>query len=381
MGDNEADDAAQWSTKYERPNGTATTYEQEGAPSEIVVEVVLDELRKVLFERNSSLSNRFSLDAGLEAQTRSILEEVFAEIGRQNLGQDSGPITVDYGSPSSLAAHGQNAAVRDVDPAEPLMAAEVIFDVALPVIVRQQYQLNDKVDPIFVARTLHHAIWRRFPPGAIAYVNVLRTRLAASYSEGRLRLAREVHDRHVHGIAAGIQRIELSSSSTDGLERQQLLTDALTTLRATMSEMQNLAADLRQFVGNRGLDEALAAHIRSQHGTPTLRFVANDRERMLPTTVKEEAFAIALEAIRNARAHAEAATEISVVSEWSGDTLTLEVSDDGTRRETPSGEHVRLGLIGMTERAHTIGARLSIIAREPGTTVRLEVPFSESDRP
>lgn len=343
-----------------------------------VVNAVLIELREALLERNSSLASGLSLDPALETQTRSILDEVFAEMQRIERRPDAAAITVDYAAPSSLTAHGQNAAARDVDPAEPLMAAELIFDIALTVITDHRYQLNDPGDPVLIARTLHHAIWRRFPPGAIAYVNVLRERLAASYSEGRLRLAREIHDRFAHGIAAGVQRVELSTTSADVFEAQHHLDEALRLFRVTMADMQGLAYDLRQFVGDRSLDDALAAHVQSQKGIPVLTFSARDRERALPTKVKEEAFAIVLEAIRNSRAHAEGATEISIVSQWTGNTLILEVSDNGTNGQSTSHGHTPLGMTGMTERARAIGGTLRVLSRRPGTTVRLEVPFSAS---
>ncbi len=44
-------------------------------------------------------------------------------------------VSVDYHDLDVLHAHGgEFSAARDVDPAEPLMAAEVLFNVALPVI-------------------------------------------------------------------------------------------------------------------------------------------------------------------------------------------------------------------------------------------------------
>ena len=57
------------------------------------------------------------------------------------------------------------------------MAADLLFGVALPFVADAVAEAGGQRRDLDVARALHHAIWRRFPPGAIAYVEVLRDQL------------------------------------------------------------------------------------------------------------------------------------------------------------------------------------------------------------
>ena len=107
-------------------------------------------------------------------------------------------------------------------------------------------------------------------------------------------------------------------------------------------------------------------------------FGVTGAERRLPPAVESSLFRIAQEAVTNVERHA-AAGRLSVGLAFEPGGLRLLVSDDGVgfpaaeRSTTVEGES--LGLPGMTERAHLIGARLVIhSAPGAGTTVEVWVP-------
>jgi signal transduction histidine kinase len=191
-----------------------------------------------------------------------------------------------------------------------------------------------------------------------------------------------LHDRVAHGIASGIQRIELSAISVvDGGEPDpRHLHDATRILRSALEEVQNIAFDLRQRVGDAFLDDAIRDYVENAGAqTPPLRFASTGNRALLASSVAEESFTIVLEAIRNARNHAPTASEIVVSTAWLGDQLVVEVADDGPGFDPEATRFGSYGLVGMRERAATIGAKIDIDSTGAGTRVTLSVPMTPQD--
>ncbi len=326
-----------------------------------------------LDKRGSALFSDGKLDAEFIRQSRSILAEAFDAL-RTGASSES-LISVEYGAPDALRT-AQIRASQNLHPAEGLMAAEALFGVALP-LVADAVRQDGVVDTVAVAQTLHHAVWRRFPPGAIAYVEVLRARLAETNRESRNSVARELHDRVAHGIAAGIQRIELECAGEETSASTNII-DATRILRAALEDVQNIAFDLRQRVGDAFLDDAIRDYVENA-GTlaPPIRFVSTGKRAVLASSVAEEAFTIVLEAIRNARTHAPTATEIVVSTSWRPTALVVEITDDGPGFDPDRTQGGSFGIVGMRERAATIGARFDIRSIPAGTRVTLTIPLAK----
>lgn len=336
---------------------------------------ILRLLAAELAARGSALSVDGDLDPEFASQSRSILAETFTTLLAGS--REAALVSVEYGDAEMLVRTGELRANQNAHPAESLMAAEALFGVALPVMVDLVGRLTD-ADTVAIAQTLHHAVWRRFPPGAIAYVEVLRGRLAEANHESRNSVARELHDRVAHGIAAGIHRIELSSLEVDadGMSQQHLL-DATRILRSALEDVQNIAFDLRQRVGDAFLDDAIRDYVENGATiTPRIRFISTGTRALLASSVAEEAFTIVLEAIRNARHHAPTAAEIVVSTTWESDALIVEVVDDGPGFDPHKAPQGSFGIIGMRERAATVGAVVDISSTDAGTRVTLTVPMT-----
>ena len=332
---------------------------------------ILADLHHRLRERSSRLASESSLDAGLEFQARSIVLETQRALESGHVEESL--VSVDYHDRDVLHAHGEFSAARDVDPAEPLMAAEVLFNVALPILALYTASESGRARDLEVARHLHHAIWRRFPPGAIAYVEVLRTRLQAAQIETRQRISRELHDRIAHGIAAGLQRLDI----TQVTDNDEGIRSAIGILRDTLTDAQDLALDLRALVGDRDLADALEeyAYASGGHGILPILVLETGLPRPVSGLVKEELFAIVVEATRNARQHAVDARAVTVRLDWSGRALLTTITDDGAGYDAAERRPGGLGLAGIAERAVALGARVDF-SGEPGQPrISITLPF------
>jgi signal transduction histidine kinase len=338
---------------------------------ELVTTAVIKELHERLLERGSTLVTVDALDSGLEYQSRSILAEAFSRLSGE--GASTPDVAVEYSDPATLSAHGQRSAALDIDPAEPLMAAEVLFGVALPLVADAVAKATSQRRDLDVARALHHAIWRRFPPGAIAYVEVLRDQLRSSDREARLRLARELHDRIAHGIAAGVHRLEAAQLHRPDLE----VATAIDILRHALLDTQNMAVDLRAQVGENDLAEALEEYAYSSGGRGTLPVHVTELGTVRPLSdlAREGLFTIVAEATRNARTHAIQATAVQVRLEWLPTELRVTVTDDGAGYDVATRSPTSLGLRGIAERARAIGAIVEFLNAPGGAGISLTLPF------
>lgn len=334
---------------------------------------ILIELNGRLRERGSRMVSADGLDSEFVRNVVAILDETVWLV--RDASSESVPaVAVDYGAAAEFDRTGQLRANQNVHPAEPLMAAEVLFDVALPILASNQQLLGGaRSTPVEVARALHHAIWRRFPPGAIAYAENLRRRLSAAHQESRQRLSRELHDRVAHTIAAGIQRVELATMEDDlppHLARP--LSDAADILRAALIDVRDLAVQLRARVGEEAIDEALRRYAQSTPPPHPMIETHGERWRLRPW-LGEELFAIVVEALRNAKEHSGGAIRVDVT--WAPDKLTLSISDTGRGFNRADVRSNAIGLADMAERASAIGAGFHIDT-EPtqGTTVTVTIP-------
>lgn len=217
----------------------------------------------------------------------------------------------------------------------------------------------------------------------------LNRRLLAQEKETTRRLAQSLHDElgqtlaalrmqfdvlrqrgHVAAVAAtaadggepaaGMQRIDLLITQANRQVRE-----ALTELRPPLLDEMGLAAALENEM-----------HRQSESGSgPELALVVDPvlRECRWPGDVEFAAFMVAREALYNAVRHA-GATAVEVILE--GDTTTLDIWIDDNGIGLPDdplrARPGHLGLVGMRERASSIGARLELGSVDgQGTQVHL----------
>ncbi|WP_329540635.1 histidine kinase [Streptomyces sp. NBC_01220] len=221
-----------------------------------------------------------------------------------------------------------------------------------------------------------------------------RARLAVSEAvEGeRTRLAREMHDsvaKTLHGLAMAADGLASSSDRMDPLTVKHQAELVARSARRAAAESRELLSDLRRESGlDGGIDvvaelQARADDFTRRHGlTASFRLLNEAPVPAVPQVVARQLLTIASEAMENANRHAHP-TYLVVLAGVKGDVLRISVYDDG--RGLPAGVTLddlrragHFGLVGMVERAASIGARIRIGKGKAvtGTEVRLELPIA-----
>ncbi|MGW1548112.1 sensor histidine kinase [Streptomyces sp. NPDC002346] len=221
-----------------------------------------------------------------------------------------------------------------------------------------------------------------------------RARLAVNEAvEGeRTRLAREMHDsvaKTLHGLALAADGLAGSSDRMDPLTVKHQAELVARSARRAAAESRELLSDLRRESGlDGGVDvvselRARADDFTRRHGlTATFRMLNEAPVPSVPHVVARQLLTVASEAMENAHRHAHP-TYLVVLAGVKGDVLRVSVYDDG--RGLPPGTTLddlrragHFGLVGMVERAASIGARIRIGKGKAakGTEVRLELPVA-----
>ena len=220
------------------------------------------------------------------------------------------------------------------------------------------------------------------PIGAAVYavglsVDLYRSReqMVLAIEEERRRVGRDLHDDLGPRLAAISMQVELIHDLTlaHPARAHALLGELLDQTEIAVQETRRVAhAHRPPALDTLGLVPALESHVAHVAAVP-VRFEVPVALPPLPAAVEVAAYRIALEAIQNVAAHAQARScVLHLVHDRQG--LTLEVVDDGLG--IASHHPVGLGLQSMTERAAELGGVLTL-QRGPdgrGTLVRAVLP-------
>ncbi len=200
--------------------------------------------------------------------------------------------------------------------------------------------------------------------------------------EERGRIARDMHDGLIQIIIGALYEIQaakenLPTRPEGAVEKLSTAQELLTRMEA---ETRRVIYDLRPMILDaRGLTPALKRHAQSfarLFGIPCSVHVTGSPFR-LPSDKEVSTYRIVQEALQNVQAHSEA-TSVRLHLAFRPTALLVTVEDDGRGfnyddvLNKPAG---RLGLIGMRERAQSIGAKISVESVVgQGTIVTLRVP-------
>jgi len=202
----------------------------------------------------------------------------------------------------------------------------------------------------------------------------------------RTRIARELHDtllQNFQGLLLRFQSV-LKMLPERPLEAQQRLESALHQAAEAITDARDAIQGLRTMVAESddlakavtAVGEELAAH-RTDSNSPAIHLEVKGTPRNLNFVVRDEAFGIASEALRNAFRHAKA-QRIIVEIQYDEQQFRLRVRDDGKGidEETLRQESARhFGLPGMRERAEIVGGCLEVSSMlGSGTQVALSIP-------
>ncbi|MDQ3705139.1 MAG: histidine kinase [Chloroflexota bacterium] len=198
----------------------------------------------------------------------------------------------------------------------------------------------------------------------------------------RARLAREIHDGPAQVLANTVMRLAL-------VEKMFVHSpgEVQAEIERVRAALQESVQDVRRFIFNLrpaslseiGLLPTLSQYARDyseQFGVPVELNVPENMN--LSANQELVVFRIIQEALQNIHKHAEATSVTINIQQRSGGPLTLTISDNGkgfdsksVRTASPSSS----GLVGMRERAATVGGTLKVDSRSGiGTTVTLVLP-------
>lgn len=201
-------------------------------------------------------------------------------------------------------------------------------------------------------------------------------------AEGQ-RIAREVHD--VVGQALTCLKLDLSwlspkldDPTIDRAPVYERVRSMQTVLDATLQSVRRIATELRPAVlDDLGLVAAIewqAQEAERRMGL-AVKVVVDANDVAIPVPVATAVFRVFQEALVNVSRHAEA-KHVVVTLTHDPEALTLTVQDDGRGvRPEQVESHRSLGVIGMRERATSLGGRLELRAAEDrGTLLTLRIP-------
>ena len=207
--------------------------------------------------------------------------------------------------------------------------------------------------------------------------------------EQRHQIARDLHDtisQHLFSVGLHGRTAQLAAAE-GGEDRREILDHSL---KAVIELSESALADMRDFVfrlyptllGERGLAYVVRQYAAAVAARERIEVLvdADDDPIDLDLSDAENAYRIVAEALHNVVKHARARScRIRLLrGSVDGNSLLLEVSDDGVglqpcQRETPS-----FGLLSMRERAERLGGRLEITSPPGGgTTVRAVLPHRD----
>lgn len=203
----------------------------------------------------------------------------------------------------------------------------------------------------------------------------------------RTRIARELHDTLLQSFNSLLLRFQTVSNLLPARPEEAKSridrvieegSNAITEGRDAVHELRSMgliAADLAQSIRN--FAKELLGNLSSEN-FPEFRVQVEGTPEELNPVVRDEAYRIAAEALRNSIRHADSKI-IEVEIRYDEDQLTLRIRDDGKGIDTAVLEKEKApghwGLRGMRERSKLIGASFEIWSKPGfGSEIELKIP-------
>ncbi len=198
-----------------------------------------------------------------------------------------------------------------------------------------------------------------------------RARVLTAGDDARRRVVRDLHDgaqqRLVHTVIT--LRLAQRALGMDADRLPSLLAEALEHAEQGNAELRELAHGILPAVLTHGGLRAGVESVASRLDVPVDVDVTRER---LPAEIQASAYLIVAEALTNVVKHAQA-TRVRVSAAVDGETLRLEVHDDGIGGADPEGH----GLLGVGDRVAALGGRLAIDSpRGRGTLLAVQLPLA-----
>ncbi len=246
--------------------------------------------------------------------------------------------------------------------------------------------INDSGEVIGVVRTMIDITERK---RMMDERDQFTRRLLDVQEDERKRISRELHDDTAQYLA--LLTLEMDSLIEKGkqlpaetIEHLQKLRDTVT---KTLKEVRRFSHELRPSVLEHfGLPAALELIINEFNNSyrTVVSFTCDGSEERLPDEIELALFRIAQEALSNIRKHS-GASKAEVVLSCKANRVRLTISDNGKGFKIVRQNHAEskgsLGLMGMKERAHIIGANLKVMSHiNKGTLISVSLTLKNRGR-
>ena len=195
----------------------------------------------------------------------------------------------------------------------------------------------------------------------------------------RVHIAREIHDelgQQMTVLKMDIMWLRRNMGAAPAGEQLAKIDDLAGQVNTAINTVRKIASELRpSLLDDIGLAAAMEWHLSefSKRTGIGVKSRLSDTEQSLPDSVKTNIFRILQEALTNVARHS-AADCVQVDFSVSDDLVELEIADNGRGFNPAGGNHKSLGLLGMRERAHMIGAEYDINSA-PGKGTRVHVTY------
>jgi signal transduction histidine kinase len=247
-------------------------------------------------------------------------------------------------------------------------------------------QLEASVSSIRKASEEHQALF--FESNIMrGKLSQLTRQIIMGQEELRKEISRELHDEVVQTLVAiNVELSALRNGASVGAHIVKKIACTQRLVAKSVVEVHRFARELRPaMLDDLGLIPALHAYNKSlvERKKIKIRMTAFGGVEALGENERTMLFRVAQEALTNVVRHARA-TEVKMnISKISG-AIRMEISDNGRSflvdKIVSAKNPKRLGLVGMKERVEMVGGRLTIESvRGEGTTVRVEIPFAQSE--
>lgn len=201
----------------------------------------------------------------------------------------------------------------------------------------------------------------------------------------RQRMARELHDTLVQGLAGIMMQLQAANARLTHQrypQAQEAIQQAMAEVRVALTEARSAITDLRTMPASvSDLQEAIQAVAqRFTAATGLACTVTLDGIEQLPAALYEPVQRVITEGVSNVARHAQA-RQVTISGQCKDGRYILAIGDDG-RGFDPAEAFTQVGhfgLVGLRERARLAGGHLEIeSAPRQGTTLRLFLPLDAS---
>jgi PAS domain S-box-containing protein len=216
-------------------------------------------------------------------------------------------------------------------------------------------------------------------------LRALSSRLQSLREEERTRIAREIHDhlgQLLTALKLDLRTLERRTSSIREADLRAALNSKITSATEltdeTITSVQKIASELRPGVLDRlGLSAAIEVEARAFESRAGIHceWSLPEHPNAIPPEHATAVFRIFQEILTNVARHAHA-TQVTVRLSHEGDSLVLQVNDDGVGiQETDIEDPKSLGLLGMQERAAILNGKITFGGHAgKGTAVTVQIP-------